>query len=94
LQFFIPLFFLFTYIIAWFQANRSSEFVTTIVGDIYLQVIYFSKLTGSLGTFLQGFRDLASFSLGSLIYHILVIRKEQRKSLTSFKHSELVVNTR
>lgn len=85
-------FFVLTYTLVWFEAMESSELVTTIDGKTLFPSYFFFQIKWFIAGLLTGLAFFVPFSLFSLLYHVLLLNKSQRKTLASFKYAEAVAN--
>ena len=85
-------FFILTYTLVWLEAMESSELVTTVDGKPLSADYFFFQIQWLVFGLLTGLAFFVPFSLCSSLYHVLLMNKSQRKTLASFKYSEVVAN--
>lgn len=86
-------FFVVTYALIFFEAMDASEMLTTVGGESLPPAHFFFQARWHLYGLFTGFLIFIPFTLFSLLYHILIISKSQRKELFSYRYTEFIINT-
>lgn len=91
-------FFISMYTVMWFEAMKASEIVRYVNGDPYPIATklppthFFFKPEWIFGSLLVCSLIFIPFFLLSFVYHLLIIKKKDRKRLLSFKYTEAIAN--
>ena len=84
--------FIFTYVMLWFEAVKSSQITIQYDGSqLTPSDFFFQSKWLFLGAF-SGLLIFIPFSLFSFLYHVLILDKVQRKNLFTYKYIELIIN--
>jgi len=80
------------FITTWFEATRSSIITVRFDGSLSQPSDFYLNKQWIISGLLISFIAFIPFSILSLLYYSLIINKEERKELFSFKYTELIIN--